>query len=93
MNEIVDKFFLGGDKFMSEIHLGQPRFTYSGCGPYTKNKERIKKIKETGDSWYIYPNELDKVCFQHGMAYGDFKYLTRRTASDKILRDKAFILL
>ena len=55
-----------------------------------KNKERIQKFKETGDSRYIYQNELDKACFQHDMAYGDFKDLTRRTASDKILRDKAF---
>ena len=57
-----------------------------------KNKERIKKIKETGDSWYIYPNELDKACFQHDMAYGDFKYLTRITAYDQILGDKAFYI-
>ena len=75
---------------MSQMHLRQPGFTYSTCGPFTKNKERIQKFKETGDSRYIYQNELDKACFQHDMAYGDFKDLTRRTASDKILRDKAF---
>ena len=72
------------------MHLRQPRFTYSASGPFTKNKERIQKFKETGDSRYIYQNELDKACFQHYMAYGDFKDLTRRTTSDKILRDKAF---
>ena len=72
------------------MHLKQPGFTYSVCGPCTKNKERIQKIKETGDTSYIYKNELDKACFQHDMAYGDFKDLTRRTASDKVLRDKAF---
>ena len=55
-----------------------------------KKKERIQKFKETGDSRYIYQNELDKACFRHDMAYEDFKDLTRRTASDKILRDKAF---
>ena len=55
-----------------------------------KNKERIQKFKETGDTKYIYSNELDKACFQHDMAYGGFKDLTRRTAVDKILRDKAF---
>ena len=55
-----------------------------------QNKERIQKFKETGDSWYIYQNKLDKACFQHDMAYGDFKDLTRRTASDKIFTDKAF---
>ena len=90
MNEIVNKFLLAGDKFMLEMHLKQPGFTYSACGPFTKNKERIKKFKETGDTSYIYKNELDKACFQHDMAYGDFKDLKRRTASDKVLRDKAF---
>ena len=90
MNEIVNKFLLAGDKFMPEMHLRQPVFTYSPCGTFTKNKQRIQKFKETGNSRYIYQNELDKVCFQHDMAYGDFKYLTRRTASDKLLRDKAF---
>ena len=72
------------------MHLRQPGFIYSACGPFIKNKERIQKFKETGDSQYIYQNELDKACFQHDMAYGDFKDVTRRTASDKILRDKAF---
>ena len=55
-----------------------------------KNKERIQKFKQTGDSRYIYRNELDKACFQHDMAYGDFKDLKRRTAADNVLRDKAF---
>ena len=90
MNEIVNKFLLAGDKFMPEMHLKQPQFVYSACGPFTENKERIQKFKETVDTSYIYKNELDKACFQHDMAYGDFKDLKRRTASDKILRDKAF---
>ena len=90
MDETVKKFLLVGDKFMSEMHLKQPGFTCSTCEPFTKNKERIQKFKETGDTNYIYKNELDKACFQHDMAYGDFKDLKRRTASDKILRDKAF---
>ena len=89
MNEIVNKFLLAGDKFMSEMHLKQPGFTYSACGPFTKNKERIQKFKEKVDTSYIYKNELNKACFQHDMAYGDFKDLARRTTSDKILRDKA----
>ena len=72
------------------MHLKQPGFTYNACGPFTKNKEKNLKFKEAGDTSYIYQNELDQVCFQHDMAYGDFKYLKRRTASDKILRDKAF---
>ena len=90
MNEIVNKFLLAGDKFMPGMHLKQPRFTYSACGPFTKNKERIQKFKETGDIEYLYKNKLDKACFQHGMDYGDFKDLARRRASDKVLRDKAF---
>ena len=58
--------------------------------PLEKNKKRIQKFKETGDINYIYKNELDKACFQHNMAYGDFKDLARRTASEKNLKDKAF---
>ena len=61
MNEIVNKFLLAGDKFMPEMHLRQPRFTYSACGPLTKNKERIQKFKEAGGSRYIYQNELELV--------------------------------
>ena len=90
MNEIVNKYFLARDEFMLEMHLKQPGFTYSACGPFTKNKERIQKFKETGDTNYIYKNELDKACFQHDMAYGNFKDLAKRTASDKVLRDEAF---
>ena len=90
MNEIVNKFSLVGDKLMLEMHLRQQQSVYSGCGPFTKNKERIQKFKETGDTSYIYKNELDKACFQHDMAYADFKDLAQRTAADKVLRDKAF---
>ena len=92
MNEIVNKFLLAGDKFMPKLHLKQPGFTYSACGPFTKNKERIQRFKETGDTKYIYKNELDKACFRHDMAYGDFKDLARRIASDKVLRYKAFYI-
>ena len=87
---MCDKFLHVGDKFMPEMHLKQPGFTYSPCGPFTKNKLRIQKFKETGDTSHIYKNESDNVCFQHDMAYGDFKDLKRRTFSDKVLRDKAF---
>ena len=72
------------------MHFRQLKFTYSACGTFTKNKERIQTFKETGDAQYIYQNELDKACFQHDIAYGDFKDLTRRTASDKTQPDKAF---
>ena len=68
MNEIVNKFLLAGAIFMSEMHLKQPGFTFSACGPFTKNKERIQNFKEKEDTSYIYKNELDKTCFQHDMA-------------------------
>ena len=90
MNEIVNMFLSAGDKFMSEMHFRQPGFSFSSCGSFLQNKERMPKFEETGDSLYIYKNELDKTCFQHGMTYGDFKGLARRIASDKIFRDKAF---
>ena len=70
--------------------LRQPGFTYSAWKPFTKNKERIQKFKETGDSRYIYQKVLVKACFQHDLVYGEFKDLLRRTAADKVLRDKAF---
>ena len=75
---------------MPEIHLRQPQFVYSACGPFTRHKERIKKFKQTGDTRYIYRNELDKACFQHDSAYLDHKDLINRTKSDKALRDKAY---
>ena len=75
---------------MPEMHLRQLGFNYSACGSFTTNKERIKKLTETGDTSYNHKNELDKACFQHDMASGNFKDLARRTASDKILRNKTF---
>ena len=90
MNDIINKLLLAGDKFMPEMHLKQTGFTYIACRPFTKNKERIQKFKETGDLRYIYRNELDKACFQQDIAYGDFKDLAKRTAADTFLRDKAF---
>ena len=75
MNRIVNKFSFAGDKFMPEMHLRQPGFTFSACGPFTKNKQRIQKFLQTGDKNYIYKNNLDKACFQHDMAYGKYKGL------------------
>ena len=75
---------------MPEMHLRQPGFTNSAQEPFLKNKGRIQKFKETGDSRYIYQNKVRKASFQHVMAYGDSKDLTRRTVLDKILHDKAF---
>ena len=75
---------------MPEMHLKQPGFTYSACGSFTKSKERIEKFMQTGNTDFIYKNELDKACFQHDMAYGKSKDLIKRTQSDNILKDKEF---
>ena len=90
MNEIVNKFLLIGDNFMPEMHLKQLGFTYSACGPFTKNKERIEKFMQTGNTDFTYKNELAKACFQYDMAYGKSKDLIKRTQSNKVLKDKAF---
>ena len=90
MNKIMNKFLLVGDKFMPEMNLKQPDFTYSACGPFTKSNKRIEKFMQTRNTDFIYKNELGKVCFHHDMAYGKSKYLAKRTQSDKVLRDKAF---
>ena len=82
MNKIVNKFLLAGDKFMPEVHLKQPSFTYTACNRFTKNKERIEKFVQTGNTNFIYKYELDKACFQHDMAYSKSKVLAKRTQSD-----------
>ena len=86
MNEIVNKFLLVGDKFIPEMHLKQPVFTYSACGPFIKMKVRIEKFMQTGNTDFIYKNELDKACFQHDMTYGKSKDLVKRTQSDSFKR-------
>ena len=75
---------------MPEIYLKQPGFTYSACGPFTNNKERVGKFRHTRNANFIYKNELYKACFQHDVAYGKSKDLVKRTQSDKVLKDKAF---
>ena len=90
MNEIISKFLLVRDKSTPEMHLRQPGITYSACVLFTKNNERIQKCKETEDSRYIQQSVLDKGCFQYDMLYRDFKHFPKTTASDKILREKAF---
>ena len=90
MNNVINKFLLAGDKFIPEMNLRQPQFVYSACGPFTSHKERIKEFKRTGDTRYIYRNELDKACFQHDSAYADHKDLINRTEADKVLGDKAY---
>ena len=81
MNKIINNFLLGGDKFMPELHLKKSGVTYSACGAFTKNHERIQKFRETGNLKHLYRNELDKACFAHDAAYWDSKDLARRTIS------------
>ena len=81
----MNKFLLAGDKFMPEMHLRQPEFTYSACRPFTKHKQRIQKFMQTGDTNYIYSNDLDKASFAHDATYSDSKDLTKRTAANKVL--------
>ena len=91
MNKIIiNKFLLTENKFMPGLHLKQPEFTYSGCGPLTKHRERIQKFRETCNLKHLYRNELDKSCFAHEAAYSDSKDLERRTISDKALRYRAY---
>ena len=90
MNNTINKFLLAGDKFMPEMHLQQPGFTHSACGPFTKHKERIKTFEQTGDTQYIYRYELDKACFQQDAAYTNNKDLLNRTRADKTLRYKTY---
>ena len=89
MNKIIYKILLTGYKFMPELHLTQPRFTYSACEPVTKHGKRIKKFRETGNLKHLYRNELDKTCFAHDAPYFDSKGFAKRIISDKILRDRA----
>ena len=91
MNNIINKFILTADKFIPETHLKDLKVgTYSACGPFTQHKDRISKFIKTGNTDYIYKNELDKACFAHDAAYSDFKDIKNRTGADKILRDKAY---
>ena len=90
MNKIINKFLLTGDKFLPGLHLKQPGFTYSACGPFTKHLGRIQKFRGKGNLKHLYRNELDKACFAHDAAYSDSKDLVKRTMSDKILKDRAY---
>ena len=89
MNNIINKFLLAGDKFMTELHLRQPQFVYSACGPFTRHKERIKEFKRTGDTRLLYRNELDKACFRHDAAYAKYKDVENILISDQKLRNSA----
>ena len=76
----MNKFLLAGEKFMPEMHLKEPGFSYSACVPFTKNKKRIEKFMQTGNTNFIYKNELDKACFQHEMAYGNFERFSKKNS-------------
>ena len=90
MNNIINKFLLAGDKYMPEMHLRQPQFVYSACGPFTRQKERIKEFKRTGDTCLLYRNELDKTCFKHDAAYTKYKDVENRLISDQKLKNSAY---
>ena len=90
MNEIVNNFLLTGDNFIPELQLRHPGFTYSVCGQFTKHREEIQTFIETGNLKHIYKKELDKACFVHDAANSDSKNLAKRTASDKISKDRAY---
>ena len=92
MNEIVNNFLLAEDKFMPEIHIKHFGFTYSAYGLFTENKERIERFLQTGNTNYIYKNDLDKAWKKmvNTWLMGKYKDLNKRTQSDKFLRDKAF---
>ena len=87
MNNIINKFLLVDDKFMPKMHLRQPRFVYSACSPFTRNKERIKEFKRTGDTRLLYRNELHKACFKH-----DSVYVENRLISHQKLRNSAYYI-
>ena len=88
MNKTVYKFLLIGDKFVSELHLKQPRFTYSICAPFTKHREMVQKFRETGDLRHIYKNELAKAYCARDAIYSESKDLAKRTISDKLVELK-----
>ena len=90
MNKIVNTLLLAGDKFMPEMHSKQHGVTYCACGSFTKNKKSIKKFIQTGNTDYIYRNDLDKAFFQHDMAYHKSKDLAKR---NKVLRNKSFQII
>ena len=90
MNNIINKFLLAGDKLMPYMHLRQPQFVYSACGPFTRHKERIKEFKRTDNTRLLYRNELDKACFKHDAVYAKYKDVENRLISDQKLRNSTY---
>ena len=89
MNQIVKKFLLAGDKFMPEMHLRQPGFTYSACGPFTRNKQRIQKLCKQEIQIIFTRTNWIKLVFNMIWLMANTKTL-KKTQSDKLLKDKAF---
>ena len=82
MDEIINNFLLAGDKFMAEMHLRDLIVgTYSACGLFTENKQRIREFMNKGHISVIFKNTLAEACFQHDMAYGDFKDLKKKNTT------------
>ena len=90
MNKIINKRSLTGHKFMPELHLKQPWFIYSACGPFTKHRERVQNFREAGNLKHLYRNDLDKSRFAYDAACSDSKDLAKRAISDKFLKDRAY---
>ena len=90
MDEIINKCLLVGDKLMPEMHLRQPRFVYSACGPFTRHKERIKEFKRTDNINLLYRNALHKACFKHDAAYAKYKDVESRLIADDKLKNSAY---
>ena len=90
MKKIIMKLLLTADKFILELHLQQPGFTYSACDPFSKHCGRIQKFRGTGNLKHFYRNELDKACFGHDASYSDSKDLAKTTTSDKISKGSAY---
>ena len=90
MNKFISKFLLTWDKFIRELHLKQPGFTYSACGPFGKHREGTQKFRQTVNLRHLYWNESSKDFFAHDAAYSESKHLANRTLVDKILEDRAW---
>ena len=95
MNKIIIKFLLIKfllieDKFLSELNLKQPGFTYSACGLFTKHSKNMLKFREKGNLKYLYRSKLEKACFAHDVAYSNSKDLATRAISDNILKVRAY---
>ena len=90
MNRIINKFLLAGNKFMPELQLKQPGFTYRACRTFTKHRKRVQKFTEKGNLKHLSRNEWYKASFFHDKAYSNSRDLARRTIWDRILKDRAY---